>query len=72
MTERVHTERFAPSPTGRLHLGHAFSAILAHDQARAAGGRFLVRMEDLDRGRVRDEFYQGIIDDLTWLRLKWD
>lgn len=67
----IHTERFAPSPTGRLHLGHAFSAILAHDQAMAMGGRFLLRMEDLDRGRVRRAYIDGIREDLDWLGLHW-
>ena len=46
------TTRFAPSPTGPLHLGHAYSAILAHDRARARGGRFLLRIEDIDRSRA--------------------
>ena len=64
--------RFAPSPTGRLHLGHAFSAILGHAQARAPGGRFLVRIEDLDPGRSRPEFVDGIFEDLAWLGLEWD
>ncbi|TVV69773.1 glutamate--tRNA ligase family protein, partial [Sphingomonas solaris] len=50
----VVTTRFAPSPTGALHLGHAFSAVRAHDLARAAGGRFLLRIEDIDPGRVRE------------------
>ena len=68
----VHTGRFAPSPTGELHLGHAFSAMLAHDRARAAGGRFLLRMEDLDRTRVRPEFVEGILRDLAWLGIRWD
>lgn len=68
----IHTERFAPSPTGKLHLGHAFSAMLAHDRARAAGGRFLVRIEDLDTGRVRGEYTQAILEDLAWLGLEWD
>ncbi|MEM7240333.1 MAG: tRNA glutamyl-Q(34) synthetase GluQRS, partial [Pseudomonadota bacterium] len=63
---------YAPRPTGRLHLGHAYYAILAHARARAAGGRFLVRMEDLDPSRVRDEYYRGILDDLDWLGLGWD
>lgn len=65
-------ERFAPSPTGRLHLGHAFSAITAHDAARAAGGRFLLRFEDLDRARARPECEAGIEADLRWLGLAWD
>lgn len=66
------TERFAPSPTGRLHLGHALSALLGHDAARAAGGRFLLRIEDLDAGRSRSEFEAALIDDLAWLGLRWD
>jgi len=64
--------RFAPSPTGRLHLGHAFSAVRAHDLARAAGGRFLLRIEDIDPGRTREEFVSGIEEDLAWLGLAWD
>jgi glutamyl-Q tRNA(Asp) synthetase len=66
------TERFAPSPTGLLHLGHALSAIVGHDAARAAGGRFLVRIEDLDSGRARPEFESATLDDLAWLGLRWD
>lgn len=64
--------RFAPSPTGRLHLGHAFSAVRAHDFARSKGGRFLLRIEDIDVGRSRPEHIEGIIEDLTWLGLLWD
>ncbi|HEX3423581.1 MAG TPA: tRNA glutamyl-Q(34) synthetase GluQRS [Sphingomicrobium sp.] len=64
--------RFAPSPTGRLHLGHAYSALLGHDLARRSGGRFLLRIEDLDRVRSRDEFVDGIFEDLCWLGLEWD
>ncbi len=64
--------RFAPSPTGPLHLGHACSAILAHDMARAAGGEFLLRMEDTDLDRSKPEWEAGIIADLTWLGLRWD
>lgn len=66
------TTRFAPSPTGPLHLGHAFSAILAHDLARARGGRFLLRIEDIDRARARPEWDRAIRDDLRWLGLGWD
>ncbi|MFP4005060.1 MAG: tRNA glutamyl-Q(34) synthetase GluQRS [Alphaproteobacteria bacterium] len=62
--------RFAPSPTGPLHLGHAFAALYAHDAA--AGGRFLLRIEDLDRGRSRAEYEQAIHDDLAWLGLTWE
>jgi glutamyl-Q tRNA(Asp) synthetase len=64
--------RFAPSPTGRLHLGHAFSALLAHDHARDAGGAFLLRIEDIDLGRSRPEHVDSIIEDLAWLGLEWD
>lgn len=64
--------RFAPSPTGPLHLGHAYSAILAHDMARAAGGRFLLRMEDTDLDRCKPEYDALIQDDLRWLGLTWD
>jgi glutamyl-Q tRNA(Asp) synthetase len=64
--------RFAPSPTGPLHLGHAFSAILAHDMARAAGGRFLLRMEDTDLDRCKPTFDALIQEDLAWLGLDWD
>lgn len=64
--------RFAPSPTGQLHLGHAFSAIRAHDLAHAAKGRFLLRIEDIDPGRTREAHVAGIIADLTWLGLRWD
>ena len=63
--------RFAPSPTGPLHLGHAFSALVAHDMARAAGGTFLLRIEDIDRARSRPEWEAQIVDDLHWLGLSW-
>lgn len=66
------TTRFAPSPTGPLHLGHAYSAILAHDMARAAQGRFLLRIEDIDQTRARPEWEALITRDLTWLGLTWD
>ncbi len=64
--------RFAPSPTGPLHLGHAWSAILAHDFARGAGGVFLLRIEDIDPGRARPRHVEAIIEDLRWLGLSWD
>lgn len=64
--------RFAPSPTGYLHLGHAYSAIFAHDLARDGGGRFLLRIEDIDLGRRRPEFVDAILEDLAWLGLTWD
>lgn len=68
----VAISRFAPSPTGRLHLGHAYSAVRAHDLARARGGHFLLRIEDIDPGRCRAAFVDGIIEDLQWLGLFWD
>jgi len=64
--------RFAPSPTGRLHLGHAYSALLAHDFARERDGAFLLRIEDIDRGRARAEHVDAIFEDLLWLGLEWD
>jgi glutamyl-Q tRNA(Asp) synthetase len=64
--------RFAPSPTGRLHLGHAFSATLGHSRARESGGKFLLRIEDLDQGRSRPEFVDGIFEDLQWLGIHWN
>lgn len=63
--------RFAPSPTGPLHLGHAYSALLAHDMARNAGGEFLLRIDDLDQGRAKPEWEAQIYDDLRWLGLDW-
>lgn len=64
--------RFAPSPTGRLHLGHAYSALYAESLAREAGGRFLLRIEDIDRTRCRPAFEAGILEDLAWLGLGWE
>ncbi len=64
--------RFAPSPTGLLHLGHAHSALFAWRRARAAGGQFLLRLEDIDRARCRPEFADAILEDLAWLGLDWD
>lgn len=64
--------RFAPSPTGRLHLGHAVSALAAHDFARERGGAFLLRIEDIDPGRSRTAFVDAILEDLLWLGLEWD
>jgi glutamyl-Q tRNA(Asp) synthetase len=64
--------RFAPSPTGLLHLGHAFSALTAFEAARAAGGRFLLRIEDIDQTRARAEFETAIFEDLAWLGLEWE
>ncbi len=64
--------RFAPSPTGYLHLGHAVSAWYAWGRARAAGGQFLLRLEDIDQTRCRPEFAAGVCEDLAWLGLHWD
>lgn len=63
--------RFAPSPTGLLHLGHAYSALFAADAAAQAGGRFLLRIDDLDRARSRPEFEARLLEDLAWLGLHW-
>jgi len=64
--------RFAPSPNGPLHMGHAYAAIVAHDLAREAGGEFLVRIEDIDGARSRDTFAWEALADLRWLGLEWD
>jgi glutamyl-Q tRNA(Asp) synthetase len=64
--------RFAPSPNGPLHLGHALSALTGFDMARRAGGRFLVRIEDIDVTRCREEYVSGIFEDLGWLGLSWE
>ncbi|MGN6063475.1 tRNA glutamyl-Q(34) synthetase GluQRS [Brevundimonas diminuta] len=64
--------RFAPSPTGRLHKGHAFSAMTAYRAAKAAGGRFILRIEDIDPTRCRPEFEAAIYEDLAWLGLDWE
>lgn len=64
--------RFAPSPNGLLHLGHAFSAVTAHDLAMERGGRFLLRIEDIDGARSRPELAAGFRDDLAWLGLRWE
>lgn len=68
MVATVKTSRFAPSPTGRLHLGHAYSAVVG----RGAAARFRLRIEDLDRGRCKAEFAEGIFEDLRWLGIGWD
>ena len=64
--------RFAPSPTGPLHLGHAAAALFGWTRARTAGGRFLVRLEDIDPGRCTAAFAGAILEDLAWLGLDWD
>ena len=68
----VLATRFAPSPTGHLHLGHAFSALTAFDWARGAGARFLLRIEDLDAGRCRPAYEAAVHEDLGWLGLSWE
>ncbi len=64
--------RFAPSPTGRLHLGHAYSALHASRLAAESGGRFLLRIEDIDGARCKPEFETAILEDLAWLGLRWE
>lgn len=64
--------RFAPSPTGYLHIGHAYSALINFDQAIAANGRFVLRIEDIDQTRCRPEYEAGIFEDLSWLGLTWE
>jgi glutamyl-Q tRNA(Asp) synthetase len=64
--------RFAPSPNGHLHLGHAFSALLNYDLARQAGGRLLLRIEDIDAARCRPEFEAAIVEDLAWVGIEWE
>lgn len=72
MTFSSTVTRFAPSPTGYLHLGHAYSALFAEKSARDSGGRFLLRIEDIDPVRCRPEFETAILDDLAWLGLNWE
>ncbi|WP_170760579.1 tRNA glutamyl-Q(34) synthetase GluQRS [Ruegeria lacuscaerulensis] len=67
----IFRTRFAPSPTGPLHLGHAYSAMFAHDLAVSENGQFLLRIEDIDRSRSRSHWEQQIYDDLNWLGLRW-
>jgi glutamyl-Q tRNA(Asp) synthetase len=68
----IPTFRFAPSPNGYLHLGHAYSALLNFDLARHSGGRFLLRIEDIDTTRCRSEYEQAIYEDLAWLGITWN
>ncbi len=72
MTDPAPVTRFAPSPTGRLHVGHGWSALLAHDFARSSAGTFRLRVEDIDGARSRPEHVTGIVEDLRWLGLDWD
>lgn len=69
-TRKPEVTRFAPSPTGWLHLGHAYAALFAHEQAD--GGRFLIRLEDIDGTRARPEYEEAIFEDLAWLGLTWE
>ncbi len=68
----VTVTRFAPSPTGYLHIGHAYSALVAWHTALAAGGRFILRIEDIDGGRCKPEFEEAIYEDLAWLGIAWE
>ncbi len=68
----IFRTRFAPSPTGPLHLGHAYSALLAHDLARSNQGQFFLRMDDIDQSRAKGHWAEQIKDDLTWLGITWD
>ena len=70
--DAMRVTRFAPSPTGYLHLGHAYSALFAWEAARQSGGAFRLRIEDIDRQRCRPEFEQATYEDLRWLGLDWD
>lgn len=70
--DRPFVTRFAPSPTGRLHKGHAFSALTAYQAAKDAAGRFILRIEDIDPTRCRPEYEDGIYEDLRWLGLDWE
>ncbi|MCQ2915088.1 MAG: tRNA glutamyl-Q(34) synthetase GluQRS [Alphaproteobacteria bacterium] len=68
----MYITRFAPSPTGRLHLGHVYAAKFAYDKAKESGGKFLLRIENIDSTRCKDEYIDGIYQDLEWLGIKWD
>lgn len=72
MSQPGFVTRFAPSPTGFLHRGHAFSALTAFEAAQAVGGRLLLRLEDIDQTRCRPEFAAAILEDLAWIGLKWE
>ena len=72
MNQPRHTTRFAPSPNGSLHLGHAYSAIVSYDLAKETGGQFLLRIEDIDGARSRPELVDEFREDLAWLGLEWE
>jgi glutamyl-Q tRNA(Asp) synthetase len=69
---KITTTRFAPSPTGRLHLGHAYSAVFSYRRAKDTGGKFILRIEDIDPERCKPEYEEGIFEDLKWLGLSWE
>jgi glutamyl-Q tRNA(Asp) synthetase len=72
MTSALPVLRFAPSPNGELHIGHALSALVGFEMARRLGGRFLVRIEDIDITRCRPDLIVGILEDLAWLGIRWE
>src|SRR5438067_8864711 len=72
MTNKEYRGRIAPSPTGFLHIGHAMTFWRAQERAREAGGRLILRIEDLDSTRCRPEFRDGMVEDLSWFELEWD
>lgn len=72
LQQSKYITRFAPSPTGRLHVGHAYSALFAYRTAQQSGGKFILRIEDIDTTRCRPEFESGIYEDLAWLDIKWE
>lgn len=72
MNDKTIITRFAPSPTGRLHIGHAYSALFAYKLAIEAGGKFILRIEDIDPERCHKEFEDGIFEDFAWLGLSWE
>ena len=71
MKSRVVT-RFAPSPTGFLHIGHAYAALCAYNYSKLHGGKFILRIEDIDEDRCREKYVEAIYEDLDWLGLSWE
>lgn len=69
---KPYITRFAPSPTGHLHLGHAYSALFAFQKAKENNGKFILRIEDIDRSRCKDEYAQDLLEDLEWLGIEWE
>ncbi|MEG0598188.1 MAG: glutamate--tRNA ligase family protein, partial [Oscillospiraceae bacterium] len=72
MAKELIVGRFAPSPSGRMHLGNVFTAFLAYASAKSQGGKFLLRIEDLDTVRCKREYAEQLMDDLHWLGIDWD